>query len=153
MTTPYVTIVLPGAPRGKGRPRFSTVGGFVRTFTDKKTVDYETRLKLAGMAAMEGLQPLNEAISVHVMALLPIPDSWSARKRAQAVEGLIMPIGRPDLDNCVKVLDGLNYQPPAFRGEKRPIIWRDDSQIVAFYGLKMYSEMPRLIVKVFRWFS
>ena len=48
MTEPYVVIELDGPPRGKGRPRFSTRGGFVRTFTDKDTKAYESRLKDAG---------------------------------------------------------------------------------------------------------
>ncbi len=31
---------IPGEPGAKGRPRFSTRGGFVKTYTDKKTELY-----------------------------------------------------------------------------------------------------------------
>ena len=155
MAAPYVTIVLPGAPKGKGRPRFTTIGGFARAYTEKKTVTYENALKAAGVAAMNGLQTLNEAIGISVVGYLPVPDSWSRAKRAAALAGDIMPTGKPDADNIGKMLDGLNYHPPAFKGdkEKRPIIWRDDAQIVSLHIMKFYGADPRLVVQVFRWFA
>ncbi len=153
MPEPFVVVILPGAPRGKGRPRFSTFGGFVRTFTDKKTRSYEDNLKAAGIEAMAGRQHLDEAISVVIRAYMPVPESWSRKKREAALANDIMPTTKPDIDNIIKLIDGLNHHPPRFKGdkEKRPIIWRDDSQIVAKQAIKLYSDNPRLEIAVFRW--
>ncbi len=156
MPDPYVVVRLMGPPRGKGRPRTRVVAGqFATIYTDAKTRAYENGLKAAGIAAMAGKPPLDEAVSVVMHAHLPIPESWSAKKRAAALAGEIMPTGKPDFDNLQKVLDGLNHHPPRFKGdrEKRPIIWRDDSQIVASQFIKTYSADPRLEIAVWRWFS
>ena len=58
-------------------------------------------------------------------------------KLAAIEAGAIRPVTRPDLDNYIKVLDGLNG-----------IVWRDDSQIVRLNSVKAYSERPRLVVSV-----
>jgi Holliday junction resolvase RusA-like endonuclease len=128
------------------------IGEFATIFTDKKTRNYESDLKAAGMKAMEGRQSLDEPVSVMVMAYMPIPDSWSQKKRAAALAGDILPNGI-DLDNIVKMIDGLNYRPPAYKGDKSkwPIIWRNDSQIVALQARKMYSDQPRIEIHVWKW--
>lgn len=156
-TDPFVTIVLEGAPRGKGRPRTRVVqarGGpaFATIFTDKKTRDYENALKAAGVAAMAGRQHLDEPVSVMALAYMPVPESWSRKKRAEALAGDILPTSI-DMDNIFKMVDGLNYHPPRFKGdkEKRPIIWRNDGQIVAIQARKMYSDRPRLEIHVWKW--
>lgn len=142
-----------GAPLGKGRPRFTTIGGFARAFTPKATRDYENRLKAAGIEAMAGRECLDEAVSLVVRAFMPIPASFSRKKREAALAGDLMPTGSPDLDNLLKVYDGLNYHAPRFKGdrEKRPIVWRNDSQIVSMQAIKVYSDRPRLVIDVWRW--
>jgi len=150
---PFVSIRLMGAPLGKGRPRFTTIGGFARAFTPKATRDYENRLKAAGIEAMAGRQHLDEAVSIVFRAFMPIPESWSQKKKAAAIAMDIMPITGIDLDNMEKMIDGLNYHPPRFKGDKerRPIIWKNDSQIVAKQSIKFYSDRPRLVIDVWRW--
>lgn len=151
--SPFVVITLPGAPRGKGRPRTRVIGEFATIFTDAKTRSYENALKAAGIAAMEGRPSIDEPVSVEIRAYMPVPDSWSQKKRAAALAHEIMPTGKPDFDNIIKMLDGLNHHPPRFKGdrEKRPIIWRDDAAIVAAQFLKLYSDEPRLTIVVRRW--
>jgi Holliday junction resolvase RusA-like endonuclease len=129
------------------------IGEFATIFTDKKTRDYENALKAAGIAAMKGRPALDEALSVVVRAFMPIPQSFSRKKRESALAGDIMPTSVPDVDNLVKMLDGLNYHPPRFKGdrEKRPIIWRSDAQIVSMQAIKVYSDRPRLVIDVWRW--
>ena len=51
--------------------------------------------------------------------------------------GQIKPTTKPDLDNIVKALDGMNG-----------IVVVDDSQIVKLTATKQYSEIPQLIVSV-----
>lgn len=150
---PFVVVRLMGIPQGKGRPRFSTFGGFTRVFTPKATVNYENQLKQEAILGMAGLEPLDEPLSVIYRAYMPIPASFSRAKRTAAIAGELMHTGRPDLDNLLKTLDALNYLPPRFKGdkEKRPIIWRDDSQIVSLQAMKLYAEQPRVVIAVFRW--
>jgi Holliday junction resolvase RusA-like endonuclease len=150
---PFVFIVLPGDPRGKGRPRTRVIGEYATIYTDAETRKYENKLKSAGIKAMAGKIPLDEAVSVVIHAHFPVPASWSAKKRAAALAGDIAPTGKPDWENICKCCDGLNYYPPRFKGdrEKRPIVWRDDSQIVAAQFLKLYSANPRLEITVWKW--
>lgn len=132
-----VSITLPGLPRGKGRPKFSTRGGFPRAYTDAQTASFEGALRLAGSAAMQGRAPLEGALNLNMTAVFPIPPSWSKTKRAAAAEGIIRPTGKPDCDNLLKTIDGLNG-----------IVWRDDAQIVRASIAKIYGAEPEMVIEV-----
>lgn len=137
-----ITITLPGQPKGKGRPRFRVVKSktgkvFGSTFTDAQTRSYETLLREAAEAVMGEAPLLEGALQIDVEARFDVPQSWSRKKREAALRGEVMPTGRPDLDNLVKVLDALNS-----------VVWRDDSQIVIANIAKLYSERPALVIKV-----
>lgn len=137
MTAGAIRIEVPGAPVAKGRPRLTTRGGFARAYTPAKTRRYEDLLRLAAGDAMNGRQPLEGPLQVTVAAYVPIPQSTSKRDRAAIDRGELHPTKRPDIDNFLKTLDGLNG-----------VCWRDDSQIVQLVGLKSYSERPRLMVMI-----
>lgn len=139
-----ITIVLRGEPAGKGRPRFRIVTPkdkrkppFVHVYTPKETVDYEAALKLAGRVAMGRRQALTGPLKVTVTAVMPVPVSWSRKKRDAALAGSLWPVVTPDWDNIAKMLDGLNE-----------IVWLDDKQIVDGRCIKRYGESPMLEVKV-----
>jgi Holliday junction resolvase RusA-like endonuclease len=136
----FLQFEIPGAPVAKGRPRISTRGGFARAYTPKKTVNFEARVALAAQQVMDGSEPLDGALSLFIDVHLPIPQSWSKKKKEQASAHVIRPCSRPDIDNYVKaVFDGGNE-----------IVWRDDSQIVELTSRKFYSENPRIVVEVER---
>ena len=130
-----IRIELAGIPRGKGRPRFSRKNGVA--FTDPKTRSYESALRYAAQEAMAGQPLLEGPLSLHLDAYLPIPRSWSKRKKLQASMGLIRPTTKPDVDNLLKSVDALNA-----------VVWHDDAQVVAVSMLKLYSERPRLTIRV-----
>ena len=141
MNPPAATIVLPGPPRGKGRPRFRVMKGFAMAYTDATTRAYEARLAEAGRLVAADLgEPLEAALWVEVTAFMAIPASWSKKDRAAAAALELMPTTKPDADNFAKCVDALNG-----------IIWRDDAQIVRLIAQKFYSERPRLVVKVWQW--
>ncbi len=144
---------LDGPPIGKGRPRTRVINGYATIYTPSATRKFENALKTAGIKAMAGRAPLDEAVSVVIHAHMPVPPSWSAKKRAAALAGDIMPTGKPDWENIAKTLDGLNCYPPRFKGdrEKRPLVWRDDSMIIAAQFMKRYSDRPRLEITVWKW--
>ncbi len=136
-----IAIELIGPPRGKGRPRFRVIGkgprSFVSTYTDQETQKYETRLRAAGAAQMAMQEVFSGPLYVKVEAFMPIPTSYSLRKRASCADGTIQHTGRPDIDNIVKAaLDSLN------------VVWRDDSQITSLFVVKRYSLTPMLRIGV-----
>lgn len=134
-----IEVTLRGEPRGKGRPRFSSAGKFVRVYTDKKTRDYEKALALAGRVAMRGKQQLRGALFVTVMAIMAVPKSWPNRRRDAALTGAARPMGRgtDDCDNLAKMLDALNG-----------VVWADDAAVVDLRVAKFYGEEPMLRVEV-----
>jgi Holliday junction resolvase RusA-like endonuclease len=133
-----VTIRVPGPPQGKGRARRSANGGM---FTPARTRSYESLI--AGMAmdamATTGHPPFGREVPLRVTiaALMPVPASWSKRKQAAALDGLLRPIGKPDADNLAKTLDGLNG-----------IVWHDDAAVVELAVSKRYAAMPALVIEV-----
>jgi Holliday junction resolvase RusA-like endonuclease len=129
-----IRIVVDGSPVGKGRPRFVRSVG--RAFTPAKTANYEAILAAAGGDVMGRQAPLEGPLRVIVTAFMPLAASWSKKKTAAALEGLIRP-GKPDADNILKVLDALNG-----------IVWRDDSQIAEARISKLYDPDPRLEIEV-----
>lgn len=132
-----VTFTVPGQPVAKGRARISTYGGHVRSYTPEKTRRYENQVSAYAAEAMRGKPPIGGPVEVVVQAFMMVPASWSLKKRLSAIAGQIKPTTKPDLDNIVKALDGLNG-----------IVVVDDSQIVKLTATKRYAEIPQLIVSV-----
>lgn len=118
-------------PVPKGRPRFSKVGGFMRSYTPKKTSDYETEVRTQAQAVMTR-EPLETPLAVYLYFRLPIPRSHSKKRQEACLNGSERPIKKPDIDNLAKsVLDGLNG-----------VVWHDDSQIVSLHLTKVYARNP-----------
>lgn len=134
MSEPII-IELSGEPKGAGRPRFVRATGVA--FTPADTRRYQSALRYAGQEAMNGRAPLDGPLRVSIVAAFPIPQSWSKKKRAQALTGSLWPVTRPDADNIVKQCDALNE-----------IVWRDDKQIVSAEITKRYSDRPALSIMV-----
>lgn len=141
---PLIEITLPGVPQGKGRPRMTRTG---KPYTPAKTRAYEAALKLAGRQAMAGRAPLEGPLQVQVVALFPVPPSWTKRKQEEARRGAIRPTVTPDADNLGKAAcDALNK-----------VVWVDDAQVVDLHVVKHYgvtlgtSEAVGMAIRVWRW--
>ena len=132
-----VEFTIPGQPVAKGRARITTYGGHVRSYTPEKTRRYENQVSSYAAEAMRGNPPMGGPVEVIVEAHMMVPKSWSFKKRLAAIAGQIKPVTKPDLDNIVKALDGMNG-----------IVVVDDSQIVKLTATKSYSDTPQLIVTV-----
>ena len=131
------TFEIVGEPQGKGRPRFSTRGGFVKTYTPDKTASYENFVKVCYLNKYKG-QKLDGEIIAEIIAYFSIPNSFSKKKRAQAIEGKIRPTKKPDTDNIAKtILDSLNG-----------IAFEDDKQVVALLVKKLYGEEAKVVVSL-----
>ena len=115
-----------GTPVPKGRPRFTRQG---RTYTPKKTHDYETEVAKEARAAMGSSEPLETPVAVYVHVTFPIPQSYSKKRSEACLSGFEKHIKRPDLDNCIKAItDGMNG-----------VVYKDDSQITSLHATKVYG--------------
>lgn len=133
-----VSFFVPGQPVGKGRPRASRMGKGIRMHTPEKTASYENLVATAAHGSMRGAEPIKGACHVDMDIRLMVPMSWSAKRRNQALEGLVFPTKKPDLDNILKaVFDAING-----------IVWEDDVQAVYVQAVKRYSAVPGVHVNV-----
>jgi len=123
-------------PTPQARPRVTRSG---HAYTPAKCAAYRQAIRDMAVEAMDGKQPLTGALVVSLAFFQRIPESWSKKKKRQAVNGEIMPITRTgDIDNFVKgVLDSCNG-----------VVYEDDSQICALNAIKCYAEEPQIVMSV-----
>jgi Holliday junction resolvase RusA-like endonuclease len=127
-----------GEPVGKGRPRFVRRGNFTQTYTPAKTKSYEDEIRYMARAAMGTSPPLETPVTVAIYIRVEIPKSFSKQKRKDALENIIKPTKKPDIDNCAKChLDAMNG-----------IVYLDDKQVVDLHVTKVYAEIPAVEVMV-----
>jgi Holliday junction resolvase RusA-like endonuclease len=113
-----------GDPVGKQRPRFSRG----RTYTPKKTVDYESLIASKASQAMGSSEPLQTPVAIFIWISHAIPASYSKKRKEACLNGLEWP-KKPDLDNVAKVfLDAMNG-----------IVYKDDVQVVKLRVSKRYD--------------
>jgi Holliday junction resolvase RusA-like endonuclease len=130
-----VTITIAGPAVAKGRSRV-TRKGFV--YTPSATRKFEAHGRLAAQLAMDGRPPISVPVRAEIVIDLPVPASWSGKRRDAALRGEIRPTTRPDCDNYVKSgLDAINE-----------IVVTDDSLIVDLAAVKRYAPVPALTITV-----
>jgi len=136
----HKTFTVYGQAVPKGRARVVRSGGFVRAFTPKKTVDWES--SVAGQAIVhKPPQLLTGPIKLGVRFYRAPLKSFSKDKRELAMSGKFRPATRPDLDNLIKgIKDALNG-----------IMWQDDSQVIEYIvGTgKYFGDPPRVEIEVY----
>ena len=127
-----------GEPVGKGRPRFARRGAFTHAYTPEKTKTYEDEIRMMARAAMGSSEVLETPVTVAIYIRVGIPTSFSKQKRKDALEGILKPTKKPDIDNIAKCfLDGMN-----------DIVYLDDKQVVNLHVTKVYAETPAVEVMV-----
>lgn len=134
-----ISFVVNGEPVGKGRPRFSKHGGFVKTYSPEKTVNYETLVRLEYERQCEGVFfEKGVPLRMDVMAYYSIPKSVSNKKRLQMLENKIRPMKKPDSSNVLKAIeDALNL-----------VAYHDDVQIVETLIERRYADVPCVVVTI-----
>jgi Holliday junction resolvase RusA-like endonuclease len=122
-----------GGPVGKQRPRFSRG----RTYTPKKTVDYERLIAAKALSAMAPTIPLETPVAIFIWINHAIPASYSKKRKEACLSGLEFP-KKPDLDNVAKLyLDAMNG-----------IVYKDDVQVVKLRVSKRYDTKASVHVLV-----
>lgn len=129
---------VPGIPQGKGRPRFTTKGGFAHGYTPPKTAKYERSVACAYQLSYPKAEPLTGPVEVRISAYMPIPESWPKSKKAAALAEVIKPTVKPDTDNIGKAIaDSLNG-----------VAYLDDKQITTMIVKKCYGAWPHVDVEI-----
>ena len=125
---------------GKQRPRASTFGGHARIYTPKETMNYENLVKFSFLEKYPNFIPYDNesALKVHITAFKPIPKAYSKKKRQLALDGIIRPRVKPDLDNIAKsILDGLNQ-----------VAFVDDKCVVDLHVEQYYHQVEFVLVEL-----
>ncbi|MDR1952388.1 MAG: RusA family crossover junction endodeoxyribonuclease [Elusimicrobiota bacterium] len=132
-----ISFTVYGEPVAKGRPRFSTRGGFGRTYTPAKTAQAEKNF-LAQAIKFKPETPIETAVNIKMRIFRQPPKSLSKKKLQEIENCEHFPTTRPDLDNYMKLIfDAMNG-----------VFWRDDSQITALYAGKFYDKTPRIEIEI-----
>jgi Holliday junction resolvase RusA-like endonuclease len=122
-----------GDPVGKQRPRFSRG----RTYTPKKTVDYESLIASKALSSMCPAIPVETAVAIFIWINHAIPASYSKKRKEACLNGLEFP-KKPDIDNVAKLyLDAMNG-----------IVYKDDVQVVKLRVSKRYDTIASVHVLV-----
>lgn len=132
-----------GEACAKGRPRFRSVGKYVKPYNTEKTTNYENLVKLSFINS--GCEPIleDEPLCASLEIYVEIPKSASKKKRNLMLEGSIRPTKKPDLDNVAKaILDALNG-----------VAFNDDKNVVELHVVKRYAEQPKARVVIERIFE
>ena len=144
--TKSIKLVISGDPMGKQRPKFSSAGKFVKTYTPKETTNYESEVVYEYRKEhKEMVFAPHEEIWATIIAYFKIPKQhYRYHKRTKTTDldkdgklmkiGDLRPLKKPDTDNIAKIcLDALNG-----------IAYPDDSQITTLLVMKYWSEEPRV---------
>jgi Holliday junction resolvase RusA-like endonuclease len=87
---------------------------------------------------MDGRPPIAVPVCAEITVDLPVPASWSMKRRDAALRGEIQPTARPDTDNYIKAaLDAINA-----------IVVVDDSLVVDLVATKRFARIPKLSITV-----
>ena len=126
-------MMLPFIPVPKARPKFTRTG---HAYTPKKTADYESRI--ADYYKFKGGELFEGPIKVILQFQMPVPKSFSKKRKQAIMDGDNRHTSRPDLDNlCKAVLDALNG-----------VAFKDDAQISSIRMIKFYSFYPGVRLKI-----
>lgn len=131
MSPNVLAFVVPGAPRGKERPRFSDGG----VYTPRATRDYQEQVAWLAHRARGPAKPWGGPVLVEIDAVHVIPKSWTKAEREAA--GHAAPVRAPDLDNVAKaVLDACNG-----------VLWDDDRQVASLLVRRVWGERNEVRVR------
>jgi Holliday junction resolvase RusA-like endonuclease len=85
------------------------------------------------------LKPLTCPLGIRIDAYLKVPKSYPKYKKAQCLEGAVLPTKTPDLDNIVKgILDRM----------QKCGYFKDDKQFCALHATKRYDKRPRVEIEI-----
>ncbi len=132
-----IEFIVPGSTMCKQRPKFTRRGNFVKTYTPKKTMDYQKKVRIEYNKVARG-KKLEGAVKADICAIYEPPKHVSKATRTKMINGEIPYTKKYDIDNILKsILDGLNQ-----------IAYDDDAQINEAHITKMYGSNAMCQIKL-----
>jgi Holliday junction resolvase RusA-like endonuclease len=128
-----ISLLIPGQPVAKNRPRFARAGKGVRTYSDQGDEE-----QLWVMVARQQLKKLavrrfSGAVAMNVVFWMKRPSNHFGTGKNSGIlkaSSPATPVIRPDTDNFLKhVMDCLNHCE----------VWQDDSYVVGIDARKRYA--------------
>ena len=132
---PTKTITIDGIPKGQPRPRFANRGSFVKVYNPDAKLDKKIKAIIAEQVDFEIIEG---AVEVGMIFYMPIVKSTSKKNRALMISNDIKHVKKYDIDNLeVKMLNCMSK-----------IAYVDDNQVWKLNSVKLYSENPRVEIKL-----
>ena len=103
--TKTINFTVPGVPVAKGRARSFIRAGHVAHYTPEQTARYENLVKMAARQAMGSWEPMQGAVEMVLLLHMPVPASWSQKRRTAALSGQVRPTTKPDCSNVLKAVE------------------------------------------------
>jgi len=127
-------------PVPKERPRVvkNPKTGKVQTFTPQRTAAFHAQIHEVLKEVMKGQNLMAGPLRIDMTFKMPVAKSWPKWRQQAAIEGIIRPTGRPDMDNLEKALLD------AFNG----YIIEDDALVIERFARKIYAEQPGIEAKI-----
>lgn len=132
-----IAFQIPIEPRAQHRDRIGTFAGHGRSYKDPIQSKYEGKVA-ALIEQYRPEKPLECALGLYATCYLSIPKSKSKKWKRAALNGEIMPTGKPDCTNLVKNIEDI----------MSGVFYRDDAQIVCIEIEKRYSDNPRWNIRL-----
>ena len=132
METRPVKYIVYGKPQQQERARAVAKYGKVKLYDPVKSRNYKKKIK--NVLRRHNPTPLDGPIKMTFDIYMPIPKSYSQKRRQAILEGKEFPAKKPDLSNYIKIIED------ACNG----ILYTDDSKIVEIIARKHYGERPRI---------
>ena len=139
-----VELTILGEPVGKQRPRYSNYGGYVRTYTPQKTINYESLItheynEKYGKLMFDRDEPISATIVAYFGLTKGDYGKKGLNKSGREKISGVYATTKVDIDNVLKVVfDALNS-----------ICYPDDKQIVIVSSSKCYTEdTPRVEIRL-----
>lgn len=133
-----IELEIPGEAVAKQRPRVTNIGGYSRMYTPKETMNYETYVRTLFVQRYPSHILYEKPLRMLIEVYKGIPTSQSEKKKELMRKNEMLPTGKPDLDNVIKIIcDALNK-----------VAYLDDKTVVELSASKVYSDVPKVIVKI-----
>lgn len=107
-------------------------------YTPARTRHFHEAVKAVIRTVMGERSPIEGPVRLEMIFAMQVPKSWPKWKQEAAVDGLIAPTGRPDMDNLEKALLD------AFNGT----LITDDAFVIDRSAKKVYGALPSIRVRV-----
>lgn len=118
-------------PMPSPRPRFRNAGKFVQTYMPTSYTKHKEFIQKQMPKLMT-----DKSLKITLLFEIPMAQSWSNKKKLQLLKK--PHTAKPDIDNLLKtVLDAANGH-----------VWIDDGQVFELHTKKIYSETPKIKIKL-----